>query len=277
MIPGVRGRLLTASFIRDVLPTLPGVSPPPPAWSRRLADWSKQIESTLGSASSVRAVTDVALLPLIGLLGLALVRRTDNAGHSYLELTAGEQFGVTGVSAAWGAPLDHLWRPSIVGAIAADAHWCLCCNGLLLRVVDAKRTWSRDYLEFDLALLGLQPEAQTVLWSVASARAFCGNPTPLDRAVALSRDHGLEVCRALGSGVLEALETLLTALTKGRSQPVAELWEQALTVLYRVLFLLFAEARGLVPLWHPVYRDRYSLEAIVSALLTGRPCKGIWV
>jgi hypothetical protein len=42
------------------------------------------------------------------------------------------------------------------------------------------------------------------------------------------------------------------------------LFEQSLTVLYRVLFLLFAEARGLLPVWHPVYRDRYSLDTIVT-------------
>ena len=47
-------------------------------------------------------------------------------------------------------------------------------------------------------------------------------------------------------------------------------------MLYRVLFLLFAEARGLVPLWHPVYRERYSLEAITRVLLEGRPYKGLW-
>ena len=29
-----------------------------------------------------------------------------------------------------------------------------------------------------------------------------------------------------------------------------------------MLFLLFAEARALVPLWHPVYRESYSLEAL---------------
>ena len=45
MIPGVYGRLLTASFIRDVFPTLPGISAPPPAWSRRLADCARRIEA----------------------------------------------------------------------------------------------------------------------------------------------------------------------------------------------------------------------------------------
>ena len=89
MIAGVRGRLLTASFIRDVFPTLPGVSTPPPSWSRHLADWAKRVESTLGAASSARAVTDVALLPLTDLLGLAAVRRRDDDGATHLELEAG--------------------------------------------------------------------------------------------------------------------------------------------------------------------------------------------
>jgi len=276
MIAGVRGRMLTASFIRDVFPTLPGAGAPPPSWSRQLAGWSKHVDSTLGSASGVRVITDVALIPLVALLGLTVVRRVDDEDVSCLELRTGDRSSVMGLTTTWGEPLERVWRSSIAGAVAADARWCLCCNGRVLRLVDARRTWSRDYIEFDLALLGLQPEAQAVLWSVASARAFCGNPPPLDSAVALSRHHGIEVCRALGAGVLEALETLLKALTRGRRQPVTTLWEQSLTVLYRVLFLLFAEARGLVPLWHPVYRDRYSLEAIVTVLLAGRPYRGLW-
>lgn len=276
MIAGVRGRLLSASFIRDVFATLPGVGTPPRSFSRQLADWSKRIDAALGSASSVRAVTDVAFLPLLDLLGFTVVRRADDGDVSLLELRADDHASVVGLATTWGEPLERRWRSSIAGAIASDARWCLCCNGRVIRIVDARRTWSRDYLEFDLALLGLQPEVQSVLWSVASAKAFCGNPAPLDRAVALSRHHGIEVCRALGAGVLEALENLLAALTRGRRQPVAVLWEQSLTVLYRVLFLLFAEARGLVPLWHPVYRDRYSLETIVTVLLAGRPYRGLW-
>ena len=48
-------------------------------------------------------------------------------------------------------------------------------------------------------------------------------------------------------------------------------------MLYRVLFLLFAEARGLVPVWHPVYRDRYTIDSIVTTLLTGRRYRGVWL
>jgi N-6 DNA Methylase/Eco57I restriction-modification methylase len=276
MIPGVQGRLLTASFIRDVLPTVPGISMPPPSWSQRLAAYSQRIDVSLGSASSVRAVTDVAVLRLVELLGLRVVRRTDGDNTTSLELSAGEQSGLTAVTTGWGEPLERVWRSSVISAIGADVRWCLCCNGQALRIIDARRTWSRDYLEFDLVLLGRETEAQSLLWCVAHAGAFRGDPALLDTAVTLSRQHGMQVCRALGDGVLDALEVLLDALGRGARLPATALWEQSLTVLYRVLFLLFAEARGLVPLWHPVYRDRYSLEVIVACLLEGRPYKGLW-
>jgi hypothetical protein len=77
--------------------------------------------------------------------------------------------------------------------------------------------------------------------------------------------------------VLAALGRLFVALAKAwPSRPPHLLFEQSLTVLYRVLFLLFAEARGLVPMWHPIYRERYSIEAIVSELLAGRRHRGVW-
>src|SRR5207237_2584529 len=52
--------------------------------------------------------------------------------------------------------------------------------------------------------------------------------------------------------------------------------DQALTIVYRVLFLLFAESRGLVPLWHPVYRASYSIESLVRAAAAGNDARGLW-
>ena len=46
--------------------------------------------------------------------------------------------------------------------------------------------------------------------------------------------------------------------------------------MYRILFLLFAEARGLVPRWHPIYRDSYTIEALRGPIeMLPRPV-GIW-
>jgi len=47
-------------------------------------------------------------------------------------------------------------------------------------------------------------------------------------------------------------------------------------VVYRILFLLFAEARGLVPRWHPVYRDGYTIESFRGPVeMLPRP-PGVW-
>src|SRR3954466_10127883 len=43
-----------------------------------------------------------------------------------------------------------------------------------------------------------------------------------------------------------------------------------------MLFLLFAEGRGLGPVWPPVCPDRYTIESIVTTLLNGRRYRGVW-
>ena len=50
----------------------------------------------------------------------------------------------------------------------------------------------------------------------------------------------------------------------------------ALTIVYRILFLLFAEARGLVPQWHPVYRESYTIESLRPLAEGGGAPAGLW-
>jgi hypothetical protein len=274
MIAGVRGRLVTASFARDVLPALGGVEPAPPDVRRELDSWYQRCDAALGPASSVRAICETALAPLLRILGFSLTPEI-HADVAWLRTSA----SVTGVCVGWNEALAHTWRAVVRQAIGDDARWCFCCNGTTLRVVDARRTWSRDYLEFDLAALSVDREAQSLCWALMRADAMRREPPVLDRAVVLSARYGIEVCDSLGRGVLEAIQLLLAALQQGiRIRPPAErLFEHSLTVVYRVLFLLFAEARGLVPMWHPVYRDRYSLDSIVTTLLSGRRYRGLWL
>jgi hypothetical protein len=274
----VRGRLISGCFARDVVPTLEGAEPAPAMVRRALDGWWRRCETALGPASSVRTVADIALLPLLHLLGFRVRRRTDSARECWLELTTDAGSTVVAVAVEWNVSLSTARRAAVVQTIASDARWCLCCNGPSLRIVDGRRTWSRDYLEFDCAALAHDASVQSVLWSLVRAAAMQMEPPLLDRAVVLSARHGVEVCRALGVGVLEALRLLLDAVaqrTRARYPPDL-LFEHALTVLYRVLFLLFAEGRGLVPMWHPLYRDRYSLESIVDTLLSGRRYRGLW-
>ena len=232
-------------------------------------------ESASGPASSVRAVADALVVPLLTILGFGVERRCDSDTRTVLDAVAREGAVVPVLVVGWNESLDSAWRALVIAGVRTDARWCFCVNGTALRIVDAQRTWSRAYVEFDLALIAREPEARTLLWSVARAESLSLSPPVLDRAVALSADHGAVVCRALGRGVLEALERLFRALSSRRANE-ADVYQQSLTILYRVLFLLFAEARALVPMWHPVYRDRYSLDVIVSTLLEGRSYRGIW-
>ena len=277
MIPGVRGGLISSAFARDVLPTMAEAVGVPPPIEAALASWSLRVERTLGLTSSVRAIVDVAILPLLDLLELTVERRIDEGEQCVLHIRAGATRALVIVS-EWGEPLDRIWRSSVIHAIAGDVRWCVCSNGRAIRVVDARRTWSRDYLEFDCFLVGREPLTQQLLWTVLRADAITGDSPLIDRVVDLSRRHGVQVCRVLGDGVLEALALLVSTLAAGkRPAAMPVLFEQSLTVLYRVLFLLFAEARGLLPVWHPVYRDRYSLDTIVTALLRGQRYRGLWL
>jgi hypothetical protein len=235
-------------------------------------------------------VTDIAVVPLLRILGYSVTGRTDTGTVCSLQVGENGRARLAVLVLAWAESLTSAWRTAVLDSVAADARWVLCCNGATLRIVDGRRTWSRDFLEFDLALLADDRDTQTLLWSLARAAAMAATPPLLDTAVELSARHGIGVCRSLGSGVLEALEVLLrtmrppgirnaqTAPTRGRRERPQhnDVFEQSLTVLYRVLFLLFAEARGLVPVWHPVYRDRYSLDVIVGALLSGNRYRGLW-
>jgi len=276
MIAGLRGRLVSASFAQSRLQTLSGAAAPPAAVVRALDRWSDRRAAVLGPASSVRAIAEVALLPLLRILGFDIGRRVDRDGAAILEAALPSGGAVPAIALPWNDSLDSAWRDAVRDGIRADAAWCFCSNGAVLRIVDAQRTWSRRYLEFDLELVAQDEALRSILWSLARADAMAARPPLLDRAVELSARHGVAVCRALGGGVLDALTTLFRALARRSRRAPDALFEQSLTVIYRVLFLLFAEARGLVPIWHPVYRERYTIDAIVSALVTGRRCRGVW-
>ena len=224
------------------------------------------------------------VIPLLQALGFTQHRRIDTPQWCVLELSAApatpgcDERRTTALVVEYGAPLSTAWRESVRASIGVDAHWSICSNGAALRIVDTRRTWSRDYLEFDLGFLGDSHAAQCALWNLARAEALTAETSLLDRAVTLSARHGVDVCRALGSGVLDALQAVIAVLAPkaGRRYGSQVLFEHSLTILYRVLFLLFAEARGLVPVWHPIYRDRYSLDVIVTGLIDGRPPRGLW-
>jgi hypothetical protein len=277
MIAGVSGRLLTASFIETELAELAGHVTPPSDVIRALDEWSARREHGFGPASSVRSIADGIATPLLKLLGFTIGYRIDRHDTTRIDAWFRGRSLLPVLVLGWNESPEGAWRESVLDAVRADERWSLVVTGTSLRIVDAHRTWSRHYLDFDLALLSGEGMAFAVLWQIARAEALAVSPRLLDRAVDASARHGVAVCGVLAAGVLDALELLMRALQRRHRQCSSDvLLEQSLTVLYRILFLLFAEARGLVPMWHPIYRDRYTIDSIVSALLTGRRYRGVW-
>ena len=154
--------------------------------------------------------------------------------------------------------------------------------------MDARLACARRFIDFDLECALNGPASFAVLWGLCRREAF-DPPSLVDRIVDASARHATGVSRSLRLGVLGAMDALLGALAAARLQgpqrrraqhpapaDVEAIHEQALTIVYRILFLLFAESRGLVPLWHPVYRSSYSMESLLA--LAERPgrARGLW-
>jgi len=281
MSVGISGGLVSRSFIRTDLAALKGAEPPDQRVRAALLQWQADISERLGPASTARAIADTALAPLMRLLGFELSARQGGR-----ELTCGIAASA-GVSlpvliVPWGCSLDMIRQTSIEAAAGLDARWCVNFNGTTFRVIDSHAPWSRKRLNFDLSVVVHEPEVLAAFWTLMRADALRGSDPLLDRAVDLSAKQGVVVCKALGLGVLDALKELLQALVTGAPPDLLRLsrgvlLDQALTVLYRIVFLLFAEARALVPIWHPVYRDRYTIDGILTGLMAGRKRRGIWL
>jgi hypothetical protein len=293
MLPGIKGSLFSHYFAEQLLGS---------AFAGRLGEmsrtqarerlnaWWRDHGSQLGPASSVRAVWDRVAVPLAAVLGFELAEGVPVSGDRMLGgvLCAGSvRIGV--LLGHWSEDIGRLWREAVRAGLRLNARWCFCSNGHCLRVVDAQRTHSRFYVEFDLERAIDDVRTFAVLWGLLRAEAFepseDGLPPIFERALEMSSRHGAAVSRSLRVGVLNALDSLLDGLTRGpgrarRARPshdeLTAGFEESLTIVHRILFLLFAESRGLVPVWHPVYRSHYTIEALRQIVEDpGRP-RGLW-
>ena len=97
------------------------------------------------------------------------------------------------------------------------------------------------------------------------------NHTFLDDALAGSIRYTVSVSDDLGDKIYLALEELINGFLDYQGNnlttsdaDVEKIHESCLILLYRLLFVLYAEGRGLLPLENPEYQSEYSLEAIAT-------------
>lgn len=281
MIVGFSGSLLSQEALADH-PHLTASESESAPTRRRLQAWRTTVMRDMGPASSARDVFDRVAVPLFSELGFRLIL-TPGEGGGVLRavLHAGGARAAVVLATGWGQDPGAAWREAVLLGIGRGLRWCLCVNGPAVRVFDARRTYSRRFVEFDLDATIGHPQAFSVFWRLLGAPAFTAQAPPLfDTAITISEQHRTAVRDSLQRGVQDALSRLVAAFAQARTHrplpPIAVLFDESLIVLYRLLFLLFAEARGLVPKWHPTYRNSYSLESLRDPIERQARSTGIW-
>ena len=250
---------------------------------RRIRAWWRRDACVLGPSSPLRSMFDLGAAPLVGVLGFSARQPRETCHGALLAGTAAsDALTLPLLVGAWGAPLDGIWSAVARESARLASAWVLCFNGRALRLCDGRNTFARGYLEFDLEALADHPAAMALFWGAMRAEAL-GTITP---AIAgESARHGVAVSASLRNGVREALLLLLQGMLASGSRNAAASFDtarlawtldQAFTIVYRVLFLLFAESRSLVPTWHPLYRRSYTIEGLRRQAETPGSERGIW-
>lgn len=173
------------------------------------------------------------------------------------------------------AKLERLLR-------AAKVPIGILCNAQVLRLMYAPAGESTGHIDFrvaDLATVGGRPILDALVMLLHVKRFFSVAPEQaLPALLHKSRKYQADVTVTLGKQVLEALTILLrgfeaAAERDGQAQLDAalaraddHLYKGLLTVLLRLVFVLYAEDRGLLPTEHPVFAQHYSLFSLFAQL-----------
>ncbi len=158
----------------------------------------------------------------------------------------------------------------------------LVTNGHALRLIYAPHGEATGTLDFrigDMWYVGGRPILDALVMLLHAKRFFS---VAEDRAppaiLAESRKYQANVTNQLGEQVFEALTVLLrgfeaaaerdgrTLLDEALARENDHLYQGLLTVLLRVVFVLFAEDRGLLPIDQTLYAKHYSLFALYDRL-----------
>ena len=160
---------------------------------------------------------------------------------------------------------------------ATDVPLGLVTNGEEWMLVFAPRGDTTGFTSWYASLWIDEPITLRAFHSVLSTRRFFG-VAPSDTLLALLKESAQdqqEVTNQLGDQVRDAVEVLIQAfdrldqdsgrtLLKGLDEK--SLYEAALTVMMRLVFLFSAEERGLLHLGEPLYDDNYAVSTLREQL-----------
>jgi len=164
---------------------------------------------------------------------------------------------------------------------ATDKRWGLLTNGRHWRLYHRDLSYRLDvYYEVDLPqIITLDEDAFLYFLAFFHKEAFQADGTGycfLDRAYRDSTEYAANVSEELKENVYEALRLLAEGLLSFpgnnlKSEDLDLVRENAFVVIYRLLFILYAEAREFLPVANPTYWGTYSLRALTHDIATKEP------
>jgi hypothetical protein len=160
---------------------------------------------------------------------------------------------------------------------ATEVRLGLLTNGDQWMLIDAPRNETTAFVTWEANLWTEEPLTLRAFCSLLHLRRFSGVAAQdtLSALLAESANNQQDVTNQLGYQVRRAVEVLLQSLDRvdkesGRSllasYSEAELYEAALTVMMRLVFLLSAEERKLLPFGESLY-DQYYAASTLQGLL----------
>lgn len=173
------------------------------------------------------------------------------------------------------------------GLLAADLDYGLLVSPLTLRLIRRPGLGARG-AAFDLRLASAvetqDGDSLSTAYRVLAAANFApgaDGKRPLDMLEEESRRHSAKVSTDLKGAVFESAERIVAGFLQDlRERPtdfptpppsLADLRDAGFLALYRLLFILYAEARDERLIGHKLYQSNYSLDHIVARLLRTPP------
>ena len=173
-----------------------------------------------------------------------------------------------------------------------QTRWALLSNGLEMRLYRRGGSVARQYLKVDFVTLFARddPKDWLVFWGLFRLAVFlpvAAEETTdtdgtarclLDKVIDESQRHATKIADDLRENIVRAVESLLQGVIEtpanrhywegafgGKKVPnetqLKTLFEEVVYFLYRLLFVLYAESRDLLPIGESqIYRDTYSLD-----------------
>jgi len=150
-----------------------------------------------------------------------------------------------------------------------DVDWGILFNGKSIRLLKTYyHEYTRGFVEFDLDnILALRNlDEFRLLYMILHANVYRGNK-PIDKFYERSQKTGIKIGDKLRDNVKLALEELgndlltpeLRSHYEENPEEIGEFFTQLLRVFYRIMFILYAEQREMLPSQETLYGREYSI------------------